>query len=542
MKKLTYVFIILSLCLCVLMLSSCEKTYEITYVLDGGVNSAENPSEYQKGEIVKLNFPKKEGYMFAGWYSEPEHKNLIMEINADTKDDITLYARWERVEDVLTFELVEDLGAKRRFTYSVTDCVETAKFVIIPERYNNRSVTYVGFSAFENCEQLEYVYIADTIFDIENAAFSNCKALKDIYIPDNIGRIYDYTFQNCDSLKEVTLGKNTYRIGQCAFADCDSLSKVDFPGEEFVTIGMYAFSNCDSLKEIEFNKVGSFSLNAFDGCDSLEKIVIHNCYRSLSLHMDVFNDCPVLKEVVLGDDARMRSYSYGPPTIEKITVSENNKYIMSVDGVVYSKDGKELICYPKGKKDKEFTVPIGVTHINSKAFSGNEYIESVTIPDGVEYIGADTFSKCTNLKSVDISDSVKEIGARAFVNCSSLKTVKLSNSIERINASTFSSCSALEIIKIPEGVRVIEANAFYNCISLQSITIPYGVESIGIWSFGYCSLLKSIIIPNSVIYVEASAFEGTPLVVYCEAEAQPDSWDDEWAQNVKEVIWGYKEN
>ena len=107
MKRILYFVLIMALCLCALMLSSCEKTYEIIYKLDGGVNSAENPSEYQKGETVKLNFPEKDGYMFAGWYSEPEHENLIMEINADTKDDITLYARWERVEDVLTLELDE---------------------------------------------------------------------------------------------------------------------------------------------------------------------------------------------------------------------------------------------------------------------------------------------------------------------------------------------------------------------------------------------------------------------------------------------------
>ena len=537
MKKLTYVFIILSLCLCAFMLSSCEKTYEIIYELDGGVNSAENPSEYQKGEIVKLNFPEKDGYMFAGWYTEPEHENLIMEINADTKDDITLYARWENVEDVLTLELDE-----KTLAYSVTDCSESARLVIIPEKYNGYPIAYIGDLAFEKCEQLEYVNIPETVSDIGIAAFSDCKALKEVNIPDKITKIRNYTFQNCDSLKEITLSKNIYRIGACAFADCDSLTKVNFFEETYIDFDVYAFSNCDSLKEMEFYKVSSFSLYIFAGCDSLEKLTVHNCNPSVYFQWGVFENCPALKELVLGDGVSITSFVYAPSSLEKITVSETNKYIKSIDGVVYSKDGKELLCYPKGKKGSEFTVPAGVTRINNKSFVESVYLESITIPDGVEYIGADAFSNCTNLKSVDISDSVKEIGARAFAYCSSLKIVKISNSIEKINASTFTNCTALESIIIPDGVSMIEKEAFNRCTSLKNVTLPDSVILISVRTFGYCESLESIIIPHSVEYITALAFESTPLVVYCEAENQPKDWKNGWDTGVKSVVWGYKEN
>ena len=116
MKKLTYVFIILSLCLCALMLTSCEKTYDITYELNGGENSPDNPMEYKKGETVSLGFPEREDYMFAGWYTEPTFENRIMKIT-EADSDITLYAKWIELGKVLSFKFDEDF-------YIVNGCKE----------------------------------------------------------------------------------------------------------------------------------------------------------------------------------------------------------------------------------------------------------------------------------------------------------------------------------------------------------------------------------------------------------------------------------
>ena len=66
----------------------------------------------------------------------------------------------------------------------------------------------------------------------------------------------------------------------------------------------------------------------------------------------------------------------------------------------------------------------------------------------------------------------------------------------------------------------LNKGAFASCGSLTSITIPNSVTSIGDWAFNNCSSLKTI---------------------NCEAESQPEGWDNRWNNACSaEVIWGYK--
>ena len=48
--------------------------------------------------------------------------------------------------------------------------------------------------------------------------------------------------------------------------------------------------------------------------------------------------------------------------LEKIEVSSVNPYYRSADGVLYSKDGKTLIAYPREKSDETFKIPYGTEH------------------------------------------------------------------------------------------------------------------------------------------------------------------------------------
>ena len=70
------------------------KTYTITYHLDGGVNSANNPDSYLDGDAFSFENPTKEGYIFDGWFTDAQYTNPISGITKDTTEDITLYAKW----------------------------------------------------------------------------------------------------------------------------------------------------------------------------------------------------------------------------------------------------------------------------------------------------------------------------------------------------------------------------------------------------------------------------------------------------------------
>jgi len=205
-------------------------------------------------------------------------------------------------------------------------------------------------------------------------------------------------------------------------------------------------------------------------------------------------------------------------SLEYIIVDENNSNFKSSDGVLYSKDGKTLIQYPANKGDESFNIPEGVEVISNFAFSRNVNLKSIAIPNSVTSIGRSAFIHSSALESVEIPDSVTIMGYSVFSGCTSLKSVILSKNID-----------------------VIPLELFYNCTSLESITIPDNVETIGNWAFRNCTSLESVIVPKSVAQLYEGTFRGcTQLTVYCEAESNPESWDENWDKYVNKVVWGYK--
>lgn len=66
--------------------------YQITYNLDGGTNSKDNPSTYTINDEITLSDPQKNGYTFLGWYDDNNQK--VEQIPLGSTENITLNARW----------------------------------------------------------------------------------------------------------------------------------------------------------------------------------------------------------------------------------------------------------------------------------------------------------------------------------------------------------------------------------------------------------------------------------------------------------------
>ncbi|MBD5514777.1 MAG: hypothetical protein HDR06_09005 [Lachnospiraceae bacterium] len=82
------------------------QTYTITYVLNGGTNSGSNPSTYtSETDTIILRSATREGYQFEGWYKDSAYTIRVTQIVKGSTGNITLYAKWEPIEDESPIEV-----------------------------------------------------------------------------------------------------------------------------------------------------------------------------------------------------------------------------------------------------------------------------------------------------------------------------------------------------------------------------------------------------------------------------------------------------
>ncbi len=114
------------------------------------------------------------------------------------------------------------------------------------------------------------------------------------------------------------------------------------------------------------------------------------------------SSCSRLRELVLGADAAKAGVLFieKRPTLERVTVAEENTAFMSADGVLYNKEQTSLLFYPSLKKGESFTVPETVQELREGVFRNAKYLTSVTLPSSVTSIGKNAFSGCDQLQKI----------------------------------------------------------------------------------------------------------------------------------------------
>ena len=168
--------------------------------------------------------------------------------------------------------------------------------------------------------------------------------------------------------------------------------------------------------------------------------------------------------------------------LEEIRVDPGNHHLASDNGVLFNKDKTILIRCPCGKSGT-YSIAVGVTKIENRAFRS-----------------------CKNLTGVSISKSVNSIGDEAFRDCSSLTDITIPESVTQIGTSTFLGCEALTMIRLPERLVEIKSSTFFGCRNLNTVLIPEGVTSIGDSAFAYCEKLTDLSIPEIVTAIGDGAF------------------------------------
>ena len=210
-------------------------------------------------------------------------------------------------------------------------------------------------------------------------------------------------------------------IGSCT--DTDLIIPNTYQGLPVTKIGEFALSGCTFLRSVTIN----------EGVTRIERWALSNCTS--------------LTTVNISGSVTSTGYAtfFGCTSLININVNESNEYYKSIDGNLYSKDGKTLVQYAIGKTSTSFEISNIVTSIGACAFECCTSLTSVIIPNSVTSIKQFAFAACTSLESIIIPDSVTSIGGWVFDDCTGLTTVIIGDGVTSIGNFAFSNCKLLTI-------------------------------------------------------------------------------------------------
>ncbi len=527
-------------------LGSCKAEKERLYNEALSLFSAARTNREYRGAIEAFKRVEEFG----------DSREKIAELEAKMKRKTTLIALIGIISAALIFSLAallvylggaimpifEDKGSY----YAVVGYRGFGGECVIPDEYEGKPVTALADNAFSGCKSIKSVTIPGSITDFGSNVFWECDNLERAVIGEGVVFIGEYAFYRCRNLSELVLPEGLKAIEDCAFLGCESLNSLEIP-ESVTDICYNAFLRCSSLAKLEITEnTISIGEGAFERCSSLKSVKLGKNVRISSKY--TFTDSPIeyaevsatvapflpgktIKHLVItsgvgiGEDA---FYDYevlktvsipstltsissnafaGATSLLEINVSEGNEQYKTIDGSLYTTDGRTLLRYTGGSLQTSFEVPYGVETIGAHAFRGAKNLSEVIIPDSTGLIGEYAFYDCDKITHITIPSSIYLIDMYAFSDCNSLRDVEIKEGVYSLGYAMFKDCTALTRISIPESVGSINISLFDGCIKLANVALPQYLSSIGSSAFRGCKSLSDISLPQGITTIGSNAFE-----------------------------------
>lgn len=211
----------------------------------------------------------------------------------------------------------------------------------------------------------------------------------------------------------------------------------ELEGKKVSAIGMNAFTGNNVITDLVIPEgVTTLYWYSFNTCRNLETVTLPDSLEFIDSW--AFERCSKLKTInVPANVTRINGGAFAQnSSMTSITCDPANKNYVSVDGVLFTKDMKELVAYPGGIQGG-YTVPATVNHIGDAAFYGALGLDSVTILGNLDFIGFEAFAECSKLTDVAIRDGVNYVGYWAFRGCDGIKTLTVPQSVTNIGDQAF---------------------------------------------------------------------------------------------------------
>ena len=360
-----------------------------------------------------------------------------------------------------------------------------------------KGVTAIADFAFKGCKKLKEIILPSTLKKIGAYAFEDCP-IKNITIPKSVKSIEPGAFAG-SSIKSITIPKTVKKLGEGVFGDCKKLESITMPGN----IGVIKYE----IPDYEYQPKSFVG----DSCKSLKKIKFTTAL-----------DINILKRV---------GKSGG------FEVLANDPKYKSVNGLLYSKDGKTLLRIPHGRKkviisDKCTTVTAG--SYGYEMYLADSAMKEIVFPKTVTKIILDdtllgpSYYECNNIKitlNMDYldDDSIKILWQTNKYWRNSLKDELLRKGLAKLNEENErmlmlsdgylcgyimkegsdvddeSTWEKIDGLVIPDNVKTIGCGAFAG-YSICSITLGSSVECIASLAFGGWSSKAGLVDDNSKRY------------------------------------------
>ncbi len=238
---------------------------------------------------------------------------------------------------------------------------------------------------------LEHIKLPNSLESIGKGAFGNL-LLSEIELPAGISEIGDSAFFNTDLLS-VALPENAKALGEDLFAKT-SLHKVQWNVrtieldnvDPFLSVReiidtLYIGKNVESLPDELCRNMKISEIAIPDGVKAIGKAC--------------FEGCQIATVNIPASVVEIGALAF--TTAKDLNVAAGNTAYADVDGVLFSKDKTELVCYPYARIFG-YRIPDGVKVISDWAFGSKELV-NVYIPASVKSMPLDIFKNIQTIST-----------------------------------------------------------------------------------------------------------------------------------------------
>ena len=203
------------------------------------------------------------------------------------------------------------------------------------------------------------------------------------------------------------------------------------------------------------------------------------------------------------------------PKLETINVASDNPNYTSQDGILFSKDRRQLLQVP-ALFTGAYEIPTCVQELGLSAFKGCN-ITSLTIPATTTTVGSDTFLELSKLTHFIVAETNPAFTTIDGILFSKDKTrlikfpetrggeYSVPEGVEVLEKGAFSKNIYLTRVNMPNTLKTIEADVFLECTNLTEATLPESLETLKRLSFSSTKITKFHLSKN-VAEFDAIAF------------------------------------